>query len=136
MFRTPTAALLCVLLTSPLAAQTDRATDRPNLSGTWVMDTRRSESAQAPDDTRITSATIGTSGSIGSVIDREGPTLVTVTPHEVNGMAVTTTERWSLSADGKTMTVVTTLAIQHGYEGLSGKNYSSPITDVYIRQSK
>jgi hypothetical protein len=175
MFRTlKTALLLCSLLTLPLVAQTDRARDpRPNFSGTWVMDTRHSDSAQAPDATRITSATVviahndreirvesvrnglrqvavyptadasheppravGTSGSVGSVVERDGRSMVTMTPHEVNGMAVTTTERWSLNPDGKTMTVVTTLTIQHGYEGPSGINYSSPITDIYTRQSK
>lgn len=166
MPRLASAALLIFAMSLPLTAQ-----PRPDFSGTWVMDTRRSDSAQATNSTRISSATlqiaqsdrevridavrngvaqaaryplrsaeppraVGTSGSIGSVVEWDGDTLVTITPHSVNGMAVTTTERRTLSPDGREMTVVSTLRVEHGYSGTGSVNFSSPSTDVYIRQAR
>lgn len=78
---------------------------------------------------------VGTSGSAGTVMNWERDSLVTITPHQINGMAVTTTERRTLSADGRHMTVVTTLEVQHGYQG-DGRNASPPARDVYVRQAR
>src|SRR5262245_54831293 len=86
----------------------------------------------APESPRA----VGTTGSVGSVVEWDGDTLITLTPHEVNGMAVTTTERRTLSANRKEMTVVTSLQIQHGYQGQNAQNYSAPVTDVYILTAK
>jgi hypothetical protein len=62
----------------------------------------------------------------------EGDTMVTLTAYQVNGQTVTTTERRTLSADGREMTVVTQLQVQHGYS--AGPNASRPLTDVYVRE--
>ena len=77
---------------------------------------------------------VGTSGGqgIGTISEWKGNELSTSTPLNVNGMAVTTFEKRTLSADGREMTVETTVTVQHGYEG-KGINYSSPIKDVYVR---
>ena len=141
--------------------------DRPDFSGTWAMDTTRSDSAQ-PDDTSPVLPTtlvinqnnkevriettragkrqlasypierpespqaVGTSGrGVGSILKWEGGNLVTLTPHEVNGMAVTTVETRSLSPDGNEMTIVTVIEVQHGYQ--NGANYSAPAKDVFRR---
>jgi hypothetical protein len=75
---------------------------------------------------------VGTSGGgVGTVLRWEGDTLVTMTPHMINGMAVTTVERRSLSSDGNEMTVVTTVQVQHGYE--TGESSSPPAKDIYRR---
>jgi hypothetical protein len=80
---------------------------------------------------------VGTSGSagvgtIGNWGDRE---LTTSTPLSVNGMAVTTMEKRTLSPDGREMTVETVVTVEHGYEG-KGINYSSPVKDVYVKTAK
>lgn len=169
MVRMPTAAVLCFLLTSPMTAQVDQGR-RVNLSGTWVMDPERSESAQATDETQVRSATVvirhtpanihvdtvrngvrefarypiagteqpkavGTSGSIGTIVEWDGQAMVTITPLEVNGMTVTMAERRFLSADGREMTVMRSLTVQHGYQG-NGRNFSPQSTDIYVRQSE
>jgi hypothetical protein len=70
-------------------------------------------------------------GNPVGTIEWEDGTLMTVTPYEVNEMAVTTIERRSLSSNGKEMTIVRTVAVQHGYE--SGPNASAPLTQVFQR---
>jgi len=75
---------------------------------------------------------IGTSGvGVGTIMRWEDGSLVTLTPYEVNGMAVTTVERRSLSDNGRAMTIVTTVEVQHGYQ--AGPNYSGPLKQVFTR---
>ena len=81
-------------------------------------------------------ASVGTTGARGTVVEWDGDTLVTITPHEINGMAVTTTERRTLSPDGREMAVVTQLEVQHGYQGLNPQNASRPSRNVYVRQTR
>ena len=90
--------------------------------------------AKYPIENTLDPRPVGTSGNlgIGSILRWEDDgALVTLTPHEINGMAVTTVERRTLSADGNEMTVVSTIQVQHGYQ--DGVNYSAPARDVYHR---
>ena len=66
-------------------------------------------------------------------LEWNGPVLVTYTPVHINGMALVVLEKRSLSTDSKDMIVETMVTVQHGYE--AGNNYSSPIKDIYTRQS-
>jgi len=62
-----------------------------------------------------------------------GAVLVTYTPVHINSMALVVLEKRTVSADSTEMTVETMVTVQHGYE--AGNNYSSPIKDIYTRQS-
>ena len=78
---------------------------------------------------------VGTSGGgVGTIQQWEGNELVTVTPHMINGMTVTTVERRLLGADGDRLFVETTLIVQHGYEAASST--SKPLRDVYVRRTR
>ena len=80
---------------------------------------------------------VGTSGETGvGTIDRLGfATLDTMTPILINDKSVTIIEKRQLSQDGKEMTIETSVAVQHGYDG-KGMNYSLvPVKDVYIRSA-
>jgi hypothetical protein len=150
------------------------AQNRADFSGTWQMDTSRSQSAQAghgaspvqaatvvinqtPDNlvvetirdgnrlvTRFPAGTnperpVGTSGragaGVGTIMAWEHSELTTSTPIQINGMAVQTIEKRALSADGREMTVMTSISVEHGYSG-KGINRSAPLTDVYVRATK
>ena len=76
---------------------------------------------------------VGTSGDVGvGILDRWSDSeLVTSTLMQINGKTMTVVESRRLSADGREMTVVTTLRIEHGY--IDANPQSKPITDVYIR---
>jgi len=60
----------------------------------------------------------------------DGDKLVTETTRNINGSAVVITEIRSLGAKGKEMTVVRTLAVQHGY-GFG--QASSTASDVFMK---
>ena len=108
------------------------STDVPQAVGTSGSFGIASESDESVPD----AGGLGTAGRNGRLVSLDGNTLETITPHKVNGMTVTTTERRTLSANGREMIVVTQLVVHHGYEG-SGtnvSNVSSPARDVYVRQ--
>ena len=77
---------------------------------------------------------VGTSGQtgVGHITSWDATALVTSTPIEINGWALRSIEKRTLSADGREMRVETSLGVEHGYTS-SGKTYSATVTDVYVR---
>jgi hypothetical protein len=78
---------------------------------------------------------VGTSGQdgMGQIVSWNESELVTMRPLQINQMTVTVTEKRTLSADGREMTVETVTAVQHGYEGGNANTASAPSKDVYVR---
>ncbi len=162
---TKLAAIVALLLMTAQSATTESV---PELSGTWVMDASRSDLAiqtppvdaakvvirQSPAEIQIdkTLATDGFStekyrpaatnpgapGRSTPTFRWEGTTLVTVQEIEINGFAVTSTERWSLSSPDELMTN-TDLVVQHGYSGtitingLKASGNSSRMKNIFVR---
>ena len=62
----------------------------------------------------------------------DGSKLITDTAGNINGAAVTLTHVLSVDTAGKVLTIEKTLAVQHGYQGQSGKNSSSG-TDIFVK---
>jgi hypothetical protein len=154
-----------VLLVLALATlwQPDRPVD---FSGRWTLDRARSQSAdnatgpavlvmsQSETELRIESTRNGRQDSIilrldGSRADHggdrtsltrwEGSSLVSDVSGYVNGRAVTLREIRSIDKAGE-LTIVATVAVQHGYDGSSvnkldraGSN-ATTFTDVYVKQ--
>ena len=110
------------------------STDLPQAVGTSGRFGAVSESDEyVPDAQRG----VGTAGRNGRLVSLDGNRLETITPHKINGMAVTTIERRTLSENGREMIVVTQLMVHHGYEGAGANvsNVSSPVRDVYVRRA-
>jgi hypothetical protein len=61
--------------------------------------------------------------------------LQTIAYLTINGEAVNRFERRSLDANNTRMTVETTISVQHGYLGPSGKAATGVMKDVYIKQT-
>jgi hypothetical protein len=133
---------------------------RPDLSGTWVMDRERSESAiqsepigpttvaivQSAEDMVLTITSGDQSGTVtyrfdgrpsaipgGSATSHwEGNALVTEAVRTINGQTVTTKETRRLSSSGDEMIVERILVVQHGYTLSGTKNYGSG-KDVFVK---
>ena len=133
---------------------------KPDFSGTWIMDSTRSESAnqeerigpvtvvisQTPSELRI--ETTKTSGSSvityrldGSEIKIpggtakaywDGSTLVTEVEGYVQGQAVSTKVTLTLIGNGNEMLVNNVVIVQHGYSA-STSNYGTG-KDIYVRR--
>ena len=152
-------ALVATLL-SAAALEASQA-GHPDFSGTWTLDTTRSETllnagsvdrgpviiAQEGDRVRITSSAGGgtvTPSRPGSpsaspaedlAVTWLGPTMVTLSSLTVNGQVVTVRRSRSLSADGAEMVVETAVAVHHGYEP-GGPLPQSSARDVYVRADR
>jgi len=140
-------------------------------SGTWRMDTTRSESAHwvgpmeestiviEMSDGQVTTETtrnepgkptsfheklvfkldgsetsgIGEGGaSVTGKARWEGGKLVLETVRNINDSTVSTSYVYSLSPDGKSMTIDKTLTVQHGYQGKTGSNTGKG-KDIFLR---
>jgi hypothetical protein len=140
-------SILIALGVSVIVSQGASAQKAPDFSGTWIMDTSRSEAAveaspvqaatvvihQGPEEIQIDTTT-ARSGSLPvkfrMVAEKasegepsvptfrwEGNKLVTVQEIAISGQAVSVTETRSLDPTGAEMSVVTELVVQHGYAG-------------------
>jgi hypothetical protein len=147
-----------VLLSATLALPTAQA--RPDLTGTWVMDLSRSESAKQNEPIGPTTVAIVqgvedlvftvTSGDKSATVTYrfdgrpsavpggtatshwEGNALVTDMIRTISGQTVTTRETRRLSAGGDEMIVESVLVVQHGYTLSGTKNYGAG-TDVFVK---
>jgi hypothetical protein len=121
----------------------------PDFSGTWTMDSSRSEAAaqgtpigpvtvairQTPGEIRIETTQNGTAGAVrylpaggrdvaadGSegTFRWDGSRLITNLATSINSQAVTLMEVRRLNPAGTEMTVEVTLVVQHGYQSSGG----------------
>jgi len=155
LLRLPTTIIL-LGATSALAI----AQARPDLTGTWVMDRERSESAiqsepigvttvaivQSAEDMVLTITSGDQSGTVtyrfdgraaaipgGSATSHwEGGALVTEAVRTINGQTVTTKETRRLNSSGDEMIVDRILVVQHGYTLTGTKSYGSG-KDVFVK---
>jgi hypothetical protein len=153
--RSAALAIASFVLLASTAAQT-----RPDLSGTWRLDPNRSDSATYPElsrpmtvviaqsatEVRVTTTTgRGTATEVadlaakdgvpspGAAIARwRGNTLVIDGVREVRGQSVTVQQAMTLSADGRELTIESTINVQHGYTLGGAKVYGSG-KDVFVR---
>jgi len=139
--------LVLTAVIAVVAAGAARAQSVPNLSGTWVLDMSKSDFGPAPamartevidhqepklvikrtlDGTQAT-LTYAVDGkryenSIGgtnaaSTLAWDGPVLVMTTEVESPNGPATIVDRFSLSADGKTLTIDRSISVQQGTFG-------------------
>jgi len=151
-------ATAIVLLSGGIALPTTQT--RPDLTGTWVMDLNRSESAKQNDPIGPTTVAIVqraddlvftiTSGDKSATVTYrfdgrpsavpggsatshwEGSALVTEMIRTISGQTVTTKETRRVSAGGNEMIVESVLVVQHGYTLSGTKNYGAG-TDIFVR---
>jgi len=148
------------ILMSFLVGVAAHAQGKTDFSGTWKMDSTRSQSAvqnepigpvtvviaQTPTEITIetqrapkpSTLTYRLDNSVNKLPDGtatthwDGTTLVTDMVRTINGQTVTTRESRSLNADGTEMLVDTVLVVQHGYSLKGTQNYGAG-KDVYTR---
>ena len=147
-------AFPCILLSST-AAQT-----RPDFSGTWRFDANRSDSATYPDLSRpvtlvimhtaseIRIETTNAQGKSTQAFKLDG-TADATTPgagtarwrddalladavRDVRGQSVTVHQTFTLSGDGRELTIESAVNVQHGYSMSRGKVYGAG-RDVFVR---
>jgi hypothetical protein len=156
MLRTLITAI--VLLSATRALPSAQA--RPDLTGTWVMDLERSESAKQTEPVGPTTVAIvqsaqdivftitrgdksatatyrfdGRPSAIpgGSATSHwEGDALITEMVRTISGQTVTSKETRRLSASGEEMIVDNVLVVQHGYTLAGTKNYGAG-RDVFVK---
>lgn len=137
-----------------------QAQSKPNFTGTWKMDSARSESAMQDQPIGPITLVISQSGSelrlqtirndgTTTVVYRldgseaalkdgksrtywQGDRLVTESEREIQGQTVTTKESRRLVADQNEMEVESELQVHHGYS-LSGARVGAKGRDVYVR---
>ncbi len=143
-----------------LSGSTALGQTRPNLSGTWVMDRERSESAvqsepigplslaivQSADDLVLT---VSSGDKVATLTYRfdgqptaipngtatshwEGDALVTDLFRNINGQTVTTRETRRLNAGGDELLVERVVVVQHGYTLRGSQNYAA-VKDVFVK---
>ena len=66
----------------------------------------------------------------------DGAKLVVETAREINGATVTTRYVYTLSANGREMTIDKTLTVQHGYQGLLSARNMGHGVDVFVRVAR
>lgn len=154
--------LSAVVLASLVSLPSLWAQGRPDFSGTWKMDSSRSESAaqaepigpvtlviaQTPNDVKIETTRAQGSSAVTYKFDGskvtvsngtltthwDGAKLVTEGVFDVNGAAVTMTEIRTLAAGGSEMLVEKTVVVQHGYpDTLKGTQNYVAGKDVFVR---
>jgi len=154
--------LSAVVLASLVSLPSLSAQGRPDFSGTWKMDSSRSESAaqaepigpvtlvivQTPNDVKIETTRAQRSSAVTYKFDGskvtvsngtltthwDGVKLVTEGVFDVNGAAVTMTEIRTLAAGGSEMLVEKTVVVQHGYpDTLRGTQNYVAGKDVFVR---
>lgn len=139
-----TRALVLIAGIAGAAAGSARAQSVPNLSGTWVLDQSKSDFGPAPAMARtevidhqepklVIKRTIdGTEATLTYAVDGkpypntiggtnatstlawDGPVLVMTTEVESPNGPATIVDRFSLSADGKTLTIDRSISVQQG----------------------
>jgi hypothetical protein len=66
----------------------------------------------------------------------DGAKLVVETSREINGQTLTTLSVHTLSANGREMTIDSTVTVQHGYQGLLSGGNTGHGVDVFVRVAK
>jgi hypothetical protein len=131
---TTRAAHLAIPETGPVEVVISQGVDQLSLTRTreGKQDTVRYSLSKV--ELPVPVGTSGTYDGVGIARWEDDNVLVTTTPHVINGMGVTVHERRSLSADGREMIVQTSLNVEHGYTGETGKSAQSPVAkDVYVK---
>ena len=132
----------------------------PDFSGTWRFDPNRSDSATYPELNRPVTLVItqtpaeirierrstggasaeafqlqatGDATTPGAAIARwRGNVLVADAVRDVRGQSVTVHQTFTLSADGRELTIESAVNVQHGYSMSRGKVYGAG-RDVFVR---
>ena len=153
--------LPAVVLASLVSLSSVYAQGKPDFSGTWKMDSSRSESAaqaepigpvtlvivQTSNDVKIETTRAQGSSKVTHKLDGskvtvangtltthwDGAKLVTEGVYDVNGSAVTMTEIRTLAPGGNEMLVEKTVVVQHGYpDSLKGTQNYVGGKDVFV----
>lgn len=83
-----------------------------------------------------TTAASNAGASVTGKAHWDGAKLVAETAREINGATVTTRYVYTLSADGREITIDKTLTVQHGYQGLLSARNTGHGIDVFVRVAK
>lgn len=154
------AVLVVLAFPSLLSVAAISAQSRPDFSGTWRFDPNRSDSATYPELSRPVTLVIAQTASeirietqtprgastdtyrFGAVADVTSPgaaaarwsgnVMLADAVRDIGGQSVTVHRTFTLSNDGRELTIESAVNVQHGYSMSRGKVYGAG-KDVFVR---